>query len=58
MVWPEDRIRPIRMTHTLPLLWVAAGAAPATSSEEEASSSGEGFKVCQDFSHPPRRSRR
>lgn len=32
MVWPEDRIRPIRMTHTLPLLWVAAGAAPANGS--------------------------
>ena len=32
LVWPEDRRRPIRMTHTLPLPWIVAGAAPHNAS--------------------------
>ena len=31
-VWPEDRRYPIRMSHTLPLRWVSAGAAPPNAS--------------------------
>jgi len=32
LVWPEDRRYPIRMSHTLPLRWVRAGAAPPNAS--------------------------
>ena len=31
-VWPEDRRRPIRMSHTLPLPWIVTGAAPVNGS--------------------------
>lgn len=32
LVWPEDRERPIRMSHTLPLPWIVEGAAAANQS--------------------------